>query len=69
MKSDHNTNVTPVLSTCGLHLDFTGHFMTFNKIEPTSTKLLFAFLDVNVLGPAVHGLICAEVVKGEIVRF
>ena len=43
--------------------------MTFNKIEPTSTKLLFAFLDVNVLGPAVHGLICAGVVEGEMVRF
>ena len=42
--------------------------MTFDKIEPTSTKLLFAFLDVNVLRPAVHGLICAGVVEGEMVR-
>ena len=43
--------------------------MTFTKIEPTCTKLSFAFVNVNELGPAVQSLICARVVEGEMIRF
>ena len=43
--------------------------MTFTKTKPTSTKLSFAFVDVNVLGPAVQSLICARVTEEEVIRF
>ena len=43
--------------------------MTFTKIEPTSTKLSFALVDVNVLGLAVQRLICGRVVEREMIRF
>ena len=51
---------TLVLSTFGLRLDCTGYLMTFSQNWAYFSKLSFAFVDVNLLGPAVQSLICGR---------